>query len=377
MGRDRIKTLITDEILGRLTPAGQQELDRWIEESTGNRAVYESLLNECTLKERYTNWHDIDERAAWLRFSGRHFGRRARILRFRVAVSAVVVMLVVLAVVGFLYAGGGRKQPVLAASEMKAEQMSQQAGRQKAVLTVGGRTININDRSTYISAVSAGGSSAMQPVVLTTADGSEFWVTLSDGTIVHLNNGSRLEYPAEFSGESRDVRLEGEAYFKVAHSGDVPFRVITPNGTVVRDLGTAFNVNTRLADGTTQVVLVEGRAEVSRGEFAETLTPGQAATTGDASSRIRISTVDVTPAVAWNEGRFIFTNCPLDELMNVVGRWYGGNVTIVDPRVGQIRFSGIMDRYASRQSIIYAISRATGIDIRMTDNQIIIGNKNE
>lgn len=376
MGKYKIIQLISKKILGCITSFERNELDSELEEAPSRKAVYETLMEERSLHARYRHWRSINEDAAWHRFSALHFGDSRIVTRRWMGVAAAAIVLLV-AISGWVYYKSRPVLPVMAQNEAVAERTSAERGKQMALLSIKGRWVEINDSQTYINAVEADDIDEGQPVELSTEDGKEFWVTLSDGTIVHLNYGSKLTYAAKFGEGSRDVSLEGEAYFKVAHRENVPFRVLTPNGTVVKDIGTAFNVNTRAADGATQVVLVEGKAEVSFGNTVKEILPGQSAVTKERNSAILLSQIDVTPFVSWHEGRFVFTNCPLDELMNVVIHWYGGNVKIIDPADKNIKFSGVIDRYANLQSIMYAISSATGLEIRMLDKYIIIGNKND
>lgn len=90
---------------------------------------------------------------------------------------------------------------------------------------------------------------------LTTRHDKEFWMTLPDGTRVHLNGNSRLSYPLAFKGDLREVALVGEAYFIVAKDKDHPFIVHTADGDI-KEYGTEFNVSTHGTN--TEVVLVTG-----------------------------------------------------------------------------------------------------------------------
>lgn len=67
----------------------------------------------------------------------------------------------------------------------------------------------------------------MEYNILKTERGGEWNVTLEDGTRVYLNSSSTLKYPVSFTGESRQVFLEGEAYFEVTHNPNKPFIVKT------------------------------------------------------------------------------------------------------------------------------------------------------
>ena len=88
--------------------------------------------------------------------------------------------------------------------------------------------------------------------------GSRTVVELSDGSVVHLNYGSRMKYPQNFSGETRSVVLTGEGYFKVAHNPDKPFVVSTGIIDVIA-VGTIFNVNAYPENNNIATTLVEGK----------------------------------------------------------------------------------------------------------------------
>jgi ferric-dicitrate binding protein FerR (iron transport regulator) len=110
--------------------------------------------------------------------------------------------------------------------------------------------------------------------------GAKSQIVLTDGTKVWLNAGSRLRYPTNYSVSNRDVFLEGEAYFEVAHNENLPFEVKT-SLLNVKATGTCFNVKAYPNDSTIETILVEGKVEVSRlqtnvaGELAISLQPKQ------------------------------------------------------------------------------------------------------
>lgn len=67
--------------------------------------------------------------------------------------------------------------------------------------------------------------------------------TLTDGSIISLNENSNLIFPDEFDKNQRLVKLEGEAFFEIAHNSEQPF-IIDANGGFIQVIGTKFNVNT-------------------------------------------------------------------------------------------------------------------------------------
>lgn len=162
---------------------------------------------------------------------------------------------------------------------------------------------------------------AMKINTLVIPAGYIYNLTLADGTEVTLNAGSRLEYPEAFTGERREVRLAGEAYFRIAKSG-MPFEVNAENATV-RVYGTQFNMKTRQGD-MVETVLVEGKVGFIPAEGEEVwMVPGQGVEYDGQSGRLEVHPVDVACAIAWMGGVFKYRDCPLRLVMQDVAAWYG------------------------------------------------------
>lgn len=85
---------------------------------------------------------------------------------------------------------------------------------------------------------------------------------LADGTVIRLNSGARLQYPAAFAKDRREVHLDGEAYFDVRHNEKQPF-VVRTFASDITVLGTEFNVNADMASGTFSATLVDGSIRLS------------------------------------------------------------------------------------------------------------------
>jgi transmembrane sensor len=93
--------------------------------------------------------------------------------------------------------------------------------------------------------------------------GTKSKIELPDGTQVWINAGSHLSYNNSFKGKTREVTLEGEAYFDVTKDSSRPFIVHT--GSIdIRVLGTAFNIKAYTKDPTIEATLVHGSIEVSK-----------------------------------------------------------------------------------------------------------------
>jgi transmembrane sensor len=153
-------------------------------------------------------------------------------------------------------------------------------------------------------------------------------IRLGDRTIVRLGPSSLLQ--VDGTGGKRNVWLEGDAFFAVAHHPDAPFTVRTPSGTATA-LGTRFDVSARQKD--LRLVVVDGRVRVEAGaaqQYVEELGPKQMVQVVD-TGRMFVSEVpDVYAVLEWMEGALVFQSTPLGSVVMELERRYGLPVSLVD-----------------------------------------------
>ena len=127
---------------------------------------------------------------------------------------------------------------------------------------------------------------------------------LSDGTVVWLNSGTRLVYPAVFNEDNREVYLEGEAIFDVAHNPEKPFRVLSEHQRI-EVLGTVFNVSSYPEDVETSTVLKSGSVRVSysaKKDAAMRMTPGMRSAFNARTQKVYTQQVDPEDYFSWRDG---------------------------------------------------------------------------
>ena len=98
-----------------------------------------------------------------------------------------------------------------------------------------------------------------QMMEIKTNPGMTTSLTLPDGTLVFLNSESTLSYPSCFDGDTRNVNLQGEAYFEVAKNPEKKFIVSTSHQSQIEVLGTHFNVEAYEKENRVSATLVEGK----------------------------------------------------------------------------------------------------------------------
>ncbi len=374
--------IISRSLLHDLDAEEQRQLDQWLAESEEHQRLYHFLLAKDNLAEQYHVYMSLDEEKAWRKLAsligkaeGNHSHRHHRfysIPRRYVgrAAAAIVGVLLVAGGYWFYRSQPAQKAPVPVSQELVAAmQQAEQSSSNEATLQVGDeKPLQVRSLSALLKTMAQQDVDEGLQGTLTTRHDKEFWMSLPDGTRVHLNGNSRLSYPLAFNGDQREVALVGEAYFIVAKDKEHPFIVHTARGDV-KEYGTEFNVNTQ--GDKTCVVLVKGSISVrAKGGKEQMMTPGDKAEL--ATQGLTMSRVDVAPYVAWNTGHFSFEDCRLDELMQVVGRWYNLHVVFTSDQLRTVRFTGSLSRYESIENTLEVIGTIANVKVEQQDSRIII-----
>lgn len=163
----------------------------------------------------------------------------------------------------------------------------------------------------------------LQYAEVTASAGSVMRYELPDRSVVWLNAGTTLRYPTTFRAESRDVELDGEAFFEVTADKEYPFYVTTAGGPTVYVYGTRFNVSAYADDASVSTVLERGRVNVQLSvKESVALHPGEQLVYEKADGRWTKNKVDVYEKVAWKDGKLIFRNATLEEVFKRLSRHF-------------------------------------------------------
>ena len=166
--------------------------------------------------------------------------------------------------------------------------------------------------------------------IYATKAGQKSTITLADGSVVRLNASSKLTYPQQFDDSIRAVALEGEAYFEIAKNKNKPF-IIRSNGSTIRVLGTSFNVNSFNSDKTV-VTVVTGKVNVAS-DRVELESVVLSANQQGVVQKDGIGKKDITNTerfLAWTEGKLVFDEMKMSEVVSILERWYGVEITLQD-----------------------------------------------
>lgn len=177
--------------------------------------------------------------------------------------------------------------------------------------------------------------------------GKQLTQTLSDGTRIEMNSGSRIEYPAIFAGRERRVKLDGEAIFDVTHDADKPF-IVETFAYDVRVLGTRFDIVANEAEGEFSATLLEGSVEIldKDNTVRASLKPNQMASIAP-DGTLRTETLDnPSDALLWTEDLISIAGIGFGEMMRRFEKGFGVSITVDLPCVpetvlpyGKVRIS--------------------------------------
>jgi transmembrane sensor len=198
-----------------------------------------------------------------------------------------------------------------------------------------------------------------EPRTYTTGNGERAQLRLTDGTRVRIAPASRLRIAADFGVDRRDVYLEGEAYFDVVHDEQRPFTVFAGNASA-QDLGTQFSVRSYAEDGAVQVVVREGAVAMSG---VGRLVPGDLGRLGADGRTTLKHNVSLDAYTAWLDGRLVFRDTPLAEVLRTLARWHDLDTRIADSALATMPFTGELTD-ASASTSLDLVSRVLGLRAR-------------
>lgn len=361
--RLNVANWIARRMAGISSEAEQEKLEKWLQESSRHADELERIREEAL--KGCPECPDVDE--MWKVFEQRI--PSTRIGWYRICRYAALFLLP-LCVVAWLYLGRSSVDPELSVAGVEKKISP---GELKALLILAdGKEVSITKDSEVDIREERGNArilttghtlqyersvDSLQQFVtvyntLFVPPGGEFSLQLSDGTNVWLNAGSMLKYPVVFTGNLREVEMEGEAYFDVKHDEHKPF-IVRINGLDVRVLGTSFNISGY--DDQVVTTLISGKIGLSNGQNNVKLLPGEQAILEAGQTNFQIRKVNAANYALWKEGVFWFENADLETIMDNLARWYDVEVFYMNPEVKHLRFSMEMKRYEDINTVLRKI----------------------
>jgi transmembrane sensor len=385
-----VADLIRKELLiGELSIEENAFLQEWLS-APENQEYYQKVIDFETLKSKEAFYSAINTDIAFEKVREKINQKNTPVVplfRYKHLLKYAAVFLVLLGITAtFLFTidEEGQKEVVVNSISPKYNNptliladgtvVSLEPKREK-IVSKNGVISNVNQVLVYDTKALQGTTSTGDNTLIVPVGGI-YAVNLSDGTKVWLNSKSSLRYPVEFSGDTRTVTLEGEAYFEVTKNPHSPFTVKTKSGNVTV-LGTHFNVSSYIEDQVFAATLAEGKVKVSNNANVSDktdvfLVPGQQARINNKTDGIiRVAEVDPAAYTAWKDGKFYFENEDLKSILTKMARWYNFNVKFESKSLEQIKFTGIVLKEEPIDHLLDIISKTSNINYKITKvNQV-------
>lgn len=205
--------------------------------------------------------------------------------------------------------------------------------------------------------------------------GQKIITWLEDGTKVHLNSGSSIEYTKKFSDSSRLVHLKGEAYFEVTKDVNRPF-IVKTGKVKTTVLGTMFNVRAYPDDDKIEVAVAEGKVKVENDKsisstFEYTITRNQMASFNIPDQIAVKKDFDPDEILAWTKGIIRFKDANINEIISTLERWYGVTFVINSDLNPDKDFS-FSYKNKSLEEILKGLSFAFAFDYKINDKTVTL-----
>lgn len=196
-------------------------------------------------------------------------------------------------------------------------------------------------------------------------------VVLPDSTVVVLNSSSSLQYPSRFSGEKREVKLVGEAFFSVKKDADRKFVVNTLNGAEIKVYGTEFNVEAYEEDKKVQTTLVSGKVSFTCMEKGRKgslmMQPGQKVVYDVEKQQVVLKKANVEVETSWKDGCLIFRDTPFEDILKSLSKRYNVQFIVKDERLKKNSFTGTFVRQRLER-ILERFRISSNIKFRFVEN---------
>jgi transmembrane sensor len=393
-----IRELIAKYLSNELSEAEDASLQKWIDESTANKAMFDSLTNSDLWLQQLHEWVEDEENKAlvWQKIQTKRKARHggSAFTLFRISIAAA--MLVAIGLIIFWVQNRKETKPAIV-QETKPTSNDVAPGGFKARLTLAdgstlildsagigklaeqGNMAVMNKDGRLAYQPSTGKSTAIIYNTLSTGKGEIYSLSLSDGSRVWLNAASSIRYPVSFIGKERSVEITGEAYFEITHDATKPFRVIA-GGMETEVLGTRFNINSYKDEAMIRTTLLEGKVRAVKRHSANgkensiILKPGQQAqlSTGDKAITVT-SNVDVEEVLAWKDGKFVFNDVAIEEVMRQLERWYDVEIIYGENMKNRtFHINGQISRYSNASKALEMLEATGWLHFKMEGKKITV-----
>lgn len=321
-----IYNLITLELTDGLDKQQNEELQSWLEISQENRTEYNEVVKLLTYSDRLVAMKKINADRDLLSVK-KKLKRQPKKNTFFLNLQKAAAILLMPVLTFLLYV-------LYNPSFISSKSSNPEADSIEVIASAGARTI----------------------------------VQLSDGTKVNLNFGSKIKYPREFRGDTRELNLSGEGFFDVAHDPKHPF-IVKARRLNIKALGTKFNVLSYPENDKVETTLIEGKVlleqsdENGKTKSIGSLIPGEHVNYNSTTGEITSTQGSVEKYIAWKDGVLFFDNAAISDVAERLGRMYNVEINVADEIKDYTYTVKFVDESLSQ--ILDLLTKATPVNYKM------------
>lgn len=214
-------------------------------------------------------------------------------------------------------------------------------------------------------------TSSAELLTLSTQKGEQTSVILPDGSKVWLNVDTKLSYPVDYGIKSRNLELDGEAYFEVVKNEKLPFEV-TSGKITTKALGTRFVISAYSGSSIIKSSLVAGSVEIEHGKNHNILKPGQQLIVNKSKHDITIKSFNAEYELAWKNDQLVFQLTPFNNVIAELEKWYDIKIDYNPAQFQKETLTVRFEKYETLEKVLQVIAKANGFKYTINGNNIVL-----
>lgn len=287
---DDIKSYLLLYFEGNLSQNEMEKVEKWIDQSDEHYKAAQQILTIYLTTESFKIKNQVDSAKAVKKFNARIRKRRFDIF-INILEKSAAVICIPLATILLIYL--------------------------------------LNDRKTDDLLITARANPGMTTTVM-----------LPDDTKVHINSESSLTYPVKFTGNSRSVELNGEAYFEVTKNPKKEFEVALPHNAKIVVKGTTFNVEAYSRDSVITTSLLSGAVSFVAGNLSTNIKPGEKLLYNVNEKSLSLRKSNPLTESSWIDGEIVFKDTPLKDALHILSKRFNVTFVVTNPKYSSYSFTG-------------------------------------
>ncbi|MBK5721824.1 FecR family protein [Dysgonomonas sp. Marseille-P4677] len=354
------------------TPITDLYWEKLIQENKLSEEVYNQAkafvlkMNECENPDVDENLHLL-----WNRISETNKKKKKLITTYSIAIGMAACILGIVILLNFN--SKEKQDSILFASDYDFNTIERVAPSNNIQVVINDIKITLNSDEAVINHTKDGNTKINDDTIilpnkkahanlnqLIVPYGKRSRLQLIDGSIIWVNAGTRVVYPEEFTGNKREIYVDGEIYADIFHDAKRPF-IVRSNDMSVQVLGTKFDIAVHDNEPNKFVVLVEGSVKVlmKRGNPSGIiLSPNQLLLVSPTDNSI--TTVNTSNYTSWIDGVYKFRQTSLEMILMRLSKYYGVKIEC-EEIVSKLTCSGSLDLKDDLSSVLQDLSLATSL----------------